>query len=196
MTLMALIRHGPTAWNAQGRMQGQANRPLSAAGRRRVETWRVPKAWRDYDWITSPLSRARDTAKMLTGRVPTADPRLIEMSWGQWEGCRLADLRAELGEEFGRMEAGGIEFQRPGGESPRQVQARVRPLLVELAHRRRPTVAVTHRGVIRALYAEAVGWDMTNEPPHELHEDCAQVFTLDADGSPRIERLNVSLRAP
>ena len=196
MTLLILIRHGRTTWNTQGRMQGRADRPLSVAGRRQVESWRVPETWRDYDWITSPLRRTRDTAKLLLGRVPTADLRLVEMSWGQWEGRRLCDLRAEIGEEFDRMAERGTEFQRPGGESPRQVQERLRPLLAELAHRCRPTVAVTHRGVIRALYAEAVGWDMTNEPPHELHEDCAQVFTLDADGSPRIERLNVSLRAP
>ena len=196
MTVLVLIRHGPTTWNAQGRMQGRANRPLSAAGRRQVETWRVPEAWWDYDWITSPLGRARDTAKMLIGRAPPADPRLVEMSWGRWEGRRLSDLRAEMGEEFDHMAARGIDLQRPGGESPRQVQDRVRPLLAELARRRRPTVAVTHRGVIRALYAEAVGWDMKDEPPDELHQDCAQVFALDTAGAPRLERLNVSLRAP
>lgn len=196
MTVLVLIRHGPTTWNAQGRMQGQADRPLSAAGRHQVETWRVPEAWRDYDWITSPLSRARDTAKMLIGRIPPADPRLVEMSWGQWEGRRLPDLRDELGEAFDRMATGGVDFQRPGGESPRQVQDRVRPLLAELARRRRPTVAVTHRGVIRAVYAEAVEWDMKDEPPHELRDDCAHVFALDTKGAPRLERINVSLRVP
>ncbi len=94
------------------------------------------------------------------------------------------------------MAAGGIEFQRPGGESPRQVQMRLRPLLAEIADRRRPTVGVTHRGVVRAVYAEAVEWDMTGEPPHELRDDCAQVFTLDRDGRCRVEHLNVDLRAP
>ena len=177
-------------------MQGRADRPLSAAGRRQVEAWRVPETWRDYDWITSPLRRTRDTAKVLLGHVPPADPRLVEMSWGRWEGRRLKDLRAEMGAEFDRMAARGIEFQPPGGESPRQVQARLRPLLAELAHRRRPTVGVTHRGVIRALYAEAVGWDMKDEPPHELHDDCAQVFALETGGDARVEHLNINLRAP
>ena len=196
MTLLILIRHGRTTWNTQGRMQGQADKPLSAAGRRQVESWRVPETWRDYDWITSPLRRTRDTAKLLLGCVPTADPRLIEMSWGQWEGRRLRGLRAEMGEEFDRMAERGIEFQRPGGESPRQVQERLRPLLAELAHRCRPTVGITHRGVIRALYADAVGWDMKSEPPDDLHDDCAQVFALEAGGKLRVERLNVNLRSP
>ncbi|HJO97854.1 MAG TPA: histidine phosphatase family protein [Rhodospirillales bacterium] len=196
MTRLVLIRHGRTAWNTQGRMQGRADRPLSAAGRRQVGAWTVPETWRDYDWITSPLKRTRDTAKMLIGHVPPVEQRLIEMDWGRWEGCRLADLRVEMGEEFDRMAAGGIEFQRPGGESPRQVQMRLRPLLAEIADRRRPTVGVTHRGVVRAVYAEAVEWDMTGEPPHELRDDCAQVFTLDRDGRCRVEHLNVDLRAP
>ncbi len=118
------------------------------------------------------------------------------MNWGQWEGCRLADLRAEMGAEFDDMEARGIEFQPPGGESPRQVQARLRPLLAELARHGRPTVAVTHRGVIRAVYAEAVGWDMKTDPPHEMLNDCAHVFALETGGHPRVEHVNVSLRAP
>jgi broad specificity phosphatase PhoE len=177
-------------------MQGRTDRPLSAAGRRQVKIWKLPEEWRDYDWITSPLRRTRDTAKMLIGRVPPIDFRLIEMSWGRWEGCRLADLRAEIGEEFDRMAARGIEFQRPGGESPLQVQARLRPLLTELADHGRPTIGVTHSGVLRAVYAEAVGWDMKDDPPHALHDDCAQVFSLDTGGISRVEHLNFSLRAP
>ena len=110
--------------------------------------------------------------------------------------CRLKDLRAEMGDAFDRMEALGIDFQRPGGESPRQVQARLRPLLAELADRRRPTVAVTHRGIIRALYAQAVGWDMKDDPPQALLDDCAHVFALEDDGGLHIERLNVNLREP
>ena len=58
------------------------------------------------------------------------------------------------------------------------------------------SVFLTHQGVIRALYAQAVGWNMKNEPPDDLHDDCAQVFALGRGGNPRVERLNVNLKAP
>ena len=62
MTLVALIRHGPTEWNEERRLQGRADRPLSAAGRARVAGWRVPGEYRDFEWVASPLKRARQTA--------------------------------------------------------------------------------------------------------------------------------------
>ena len=61
--------------------------------------------------------------------------------------------------------------------------------------RREPTLAVTHRGVIRAIYALASGWDMTGDAPHELDLYAMQLFTLRDDGEPRIERLNLPLPA-
>ena len=196
MTVLALIRHGPTAWNHEGRIQGRTDGPLAAAGRREVKSWIVPAELAGYAWLSSPLRRARETAKLLTGRDPPVEPRLTEMSWGAWEGCRLAELRAELGETMAAMEDLGIDFRPPGGESPRLVQARVRPLLVELAAGGRPTVAVTHRGVMRAIYAAATGWDMKAKPPQKLRGPCAQLFEIDVGGAPGVARLNVRLRPP
>jgi probable phosphoglycerate mutase len=66
-------------------------------------------------------------------------------------------------------------------------------LLAELAADGRPTLAVTHRGVIRAIYARAIGWDMTGEPPHGVDLYALQMFELAADGMPSIDRLNVPL---
>ena len=54
-----------------------------------------------------------------------------------------------------------------------------------------PTLAVTHRGVIRALFAEATGWDMRGKPPARLDWSAVHVFSLDDEGAPRVERLNV-----
>jgi broad specificity phosphatase PhoE len=62
-----------------------------------------------------------------------------------------------------------------------------------LAELERPTVLVTHKAVIRALYALASGWAMIGKPPAKLRPNCAQVFRLGADGMPAVERLNVSL---
>jgi len=90
-------------------------------------------------------------------------------------------------------EARGLDFQPPGGESPRQVQDRLRPLLQRLAATGRPTVAVTHKGVIRALYAQASGWDMTGRAPEKLRDGRAQRFILGPGGAPETDQLNLPL---
>ena len=87
-------------------------------------------------------------------------------------------------------------FRPGGGEGPRAVQARLAPWLAELARAGRPVAVVSHKGVIRALYAQATGWDMTGDPPARLAWDCAHLFSLAADGTPAIAQLNLPLGAP
>ncbi len=198
-TSLLLIRHGPTQWNLDRRIQGRADPSLAPAGRDAVAAWRLPpELTGEWTWLTSPLARARETAALLReASVPIEptliEPALIEMDWGAWEGRRLAELRAEGGAAMAAAEARGLDFQPPGGESPRQVQDRLRPLLERLAATGRPAVAVTHKGVIRALYALASGWDMTGRAPEKLRDGCAQRFLLGPDGAPEIDRLNLPL---
>lgn len=195
MTLLALIRHGATAWNEAGRVQGRSDVPLSEAGRAQVRTWRLPPDLDGFDWVASPLARARETAAILAGRPVDLDDRLLEMDWAAWEGRTLPELRAEIGELGPAWEADGLDFRAPGGESPRELQARLKPFLHERAAAGRPTIAVCHRGVIRSIYALAIGWDMRSKPPRRLADDCVHLFRLSPDGSPSAERLDVSLKA-
>ena len=193
MTTLLLIRHGPTEWNEQGRIQGRSDPPLSAAGRSLVQGWRLPEAEGDAEWLCSPLKRAQQTAAILRGQAVAGDGRLIEADWGAWEGRSLEDLRASGGPAMAENEARGLDFQPPGGESPRAVQQRLMPLLSALATRPKPVVAVTHKGVIRAVYALASGWDMRDKPPVKLNWACAHRFALARDGRPALAALNVSL---
>jgi probable phosphoglycerate mutase len=193
MIPLVLVRHGPTAWNETGRVQGREDIPLSAAGRAEVRGWRLPPEFAGYQWITSPLSRAVETALLLGAVDPPSDPRLAEMDWGAWSGMELEDLRAELGDLMKAWEAKGLDFQAPGGESPRAVQGRLRPFLAERAAIGAATIAVAHKGIIRAIYAEATGWDMTGPAPHKLKDGCAQMFALDAAGRPHVAQLNIAL---
>ena len=194
MTWVALVRHGPTAWNETGLVQGHSDIPLSDRGRAEVAGWRLPPALAGFALVSSPMARAVETARLFAGE-PEIEPRLIEMSWGSWEGRTLPELRAELGDLMVAWEAKGLHFCAPGGESPNQVQARLRPWLAERAGRGEATLAVCHRGVIRALYALATGWDMTGKPPDRLREPSAQLFSIAADGRPEVARLNISLVA-
>ena len=190
MTLFALIRHMPTEWNAAGRLQGAEDVPVDSAT---APKWQVPPQLDGFRWLTSPLRRARDTARLLGIAEPVIEPRLSEMRWGLWEGETLAGLRERLGAEMAAAEAAGVDLRPPGGESPREVQARIRPMLAEIAQRDRPTAAVTHKGVIRAVLALATRWDMRDKPPHRLNWSAAHLFRLDESGEPSIARLNVAL---
>jgi broad specificity phosphatase PhoE len=187
MTRLLLIRHGRTAWNEAGRLQGRADVPLSPAGRAEVATWSLPPGWQQARWLTSPLARARETAALLTTDPVTVEPRLIEMDWGAWEGRCLVDLRREAPEAMAKNEARGLDFRPHGGESPREVAARLAPLIEELARQPTPAVAVTHKGVMRAALALATGWDMRTKPPHRLRHDAALAFTCHADGRIQLE---------
>lgn len=193
MSRLLLIRHGKTAWNEAGRIQGRSDPSLSPAGRRAVEAWVLPAQAAGARWICSPLARARQTAAILHGTPVAPDPRLIETDWGAWEGKTLAELRGECGPEMAENEARGLDFRPTGGESPRDVQQRLLPLFAELAAADRAVVAVTHKGVIRAAYALASGWDMRAKPPVKLRDGCLQAFTLDAGGAPHVDTLNIPL---
>jgi len=192
VTLLALIRHAPTAWNREGRMQGRTDVPLLDESRADLMRRAVPEPYAIFRALASPLRRCLDTASLLR-LVVTPDPRLVEMDWGDYQGRTLKELRARHGFDLAENEARGLDFKPPHGESPRDVQARVAPLLTEIAAAGRPTLAVTHRGVIRAIYARAIGWAMTGEAPQELDVYAVHVFRLAEDGTPALERLNVPL---
>ncbi len=199
MTILVLIRHGATQWNLDGRIQGRADPPLAPQGRAEVSAWRLPPDMAGapgidgWVWLTSPLARARETAALLHAAPVSVEPALIEMDWGVWEGRRLAELRSEGGQDMAAREARGLDFRPPGGETPREVRARLRPLLERLEAASRATIAVTHKGVIRALYTLASGWDMTGRPPEKLRDACAHRFQLGPGGAPNAAQLNLPL---
>jgi broad specificity phosphatase PhoE len=194
MTLIVALRHAPTAWNRDQRLQGRTDVALDEEGVAVAARWRIDPAWAGYRILSSPLQRARMTAAILFPDAEIGiDRRLIEMDFGTWEGNRLAELRADPTGDAVAREAQGLDFKAPDGESPREVQARIRPLLARLAELKRPTVLVTHKAVIRALYALASGWTMIGKPPTKLRPNCAQLFRLGQDGTPAVERMNVSL---
>ena len=195
-TPLALIRHGTTEWNTDGRIQGSTDIPLSEIGRAEVRSWKVPAEFRDFVWISSPLARARETAALLGANSVAIEPRIREMDWDQWEGLSLADLRKNFAAELAEKEARGIDFQAPGGESPRQVMERITPWLADIAKAGKPTVAVTHKGVVRATLALATGWDMQDKWPVKIDWSSVQLFAVDDEGRLTAERLNIAMAPP
>ncbi|MDA7948231.1 MAG: histidine phosphatase family protein [Hyphomicrobiaceae bacterium] len=195
MVPLAMIRHGPTAWNSEKRLQGRTDVPLSEEGRETVLSWRVPEELKDYQWVASPLSRAVETARLLGASVPAIEPRLREMHYGNWEGRSLPELRQSLGEVMAENEARGVDFQPDGGERPRDVQERLSSWLADLGRSAAPTVAVSHHGVLRALYALATGWNMVDPLPEKFQWGAMQCFHVSSSGEVSVDRINVSIEA-
>ena len=193
MTILALVRHGLTSWNENKLVQGRSDIPLSKKGRMQVGNWRVPDGIKDFSIISSPLIRAKETARILFGMSIPTDDRLVEMNWSEWEGKSLNELRAKIGNLMEAWEAKGLDFKAPGGESPREVQQRLRPFMRETAKTKKNTLAVCHKGVIRAVYALSTNWDMTNKPPQKLKDDCVHLFELAKDGAPSVHQLDLPM---
>lgn len=185
----AILRHAPTEWNATGRLQGLTDTDLSPDGEALVRRWRLPPPAAGWKRVSSPLRRACRTAELLRPAMPVGtDSALREMSFGTWEGRTLTELRAEGGESFAAAEAAGLDFQPPGGESPRATMVRLAGWTSAL---REPVVAVSHKAAIRALLALATGWNMLGRPPHKLDWRSVHFFVASSDGRVAIDRLNV-----
>lgn len=187
----AVLRHAPTVWNGEGRLQGLTDTCLSSEGEAAARSWRLPPPADGWKRVSSPLQRARRTAELVQPPATVVlDSRLREMSFGIWEGFTVEQLRATGGERFAAAEAAGLDFHPPGGESPRMAMMRLSAWSSTLTG---PVVAVSHKAAIRALLALATGWNMLGRPPHKLDWKCAHFFVARDEGRVAIERLNVPL---
>lgn len=194
MIPVAFLRHGLTDWNVERRMQGRHDIPLNDEGRAMVAAWRLPDEFAELSIVASPLIRCRETAEILKANNPglgpvTFDDRLVEKHWGEWEGRNLHEMEATLGDDAHRG-----DYRPDGGESRQDMLPRVSDALADIAAAATPRIVVTHRGVIRAVYALATGWDLTGESADEMSRRKAQVFHAAPDGSATIDRLNVALK--
>jgi probable phosphoglycerate mutase len=157
------IRHGETAWNAEGRLQGAQDIPLNDLGRRQAAHSgailadlfaRDGRSEASLAFVASPLGRARTTMELVRGRLRlppdryAVDDRLREIGYGDWEGSTLAQMQAADPAVFARRETDKWTVPPPGGESYAQVQARVTDWYNGLTA---DTVAVAHGGTARAL---------------------------------------------
>lgn len=192
---VCLIRHGLTAWNLEGRIQGGTDIPLCEEGRVQVGRWRLPDGFdRASLCLTSAKLRARETALLMGFAEPRVEPRLAEMNWGDYEGSRLDELRQRLGPVFTDAESLGLDFRPPEGESPREVAHRLAAVLADLAADGRDQVLVTHKGMLRAALVLSLGWDMQGPPPVRYDPERALVLELEDRASPRFID-SVGLRA-
>ena len=94
---IAFLRHGPTGWNALGRIQGHTDIGLSDEGAAKMAGLRLPADMAAHRLYVSPLMRARQTAQLLGLSGESLDARLMEQNWGRWEGLTRAEILASHG---------------------------------------------------------------------------------------------------
>ncbi len=152
---LVLVRHGQSTYNAQARLQGQANPPLSDAGRSEAERLR-PHLPAFERVITSDLVRASETAALLGYPDATRDPRWREIDLGEWSGRPLADFADESQAAWR-----GGPLNPPGGESWEAFQARVGGAVDELVADGGTWLVVCHGGAVRAALSHVTGADPT-----------------------------------
>ena len=191
---IALLRHGPTLWNAQGRIQGHTDIPLSDEGLEKMRGLLPPSPFETARVFASPSRRARQTAEALGLVNAVWDPRLMEQNWGEWEGLSRAGILARDGEDAFARAGKALAFRPPGGESTAELHARVSSFLNEVAREEADAIAVAHLGVLRAAYTLATGWDMGTPMPPELDVSKVLVLEVTANGNPSLHALNVNFR--
>jgi broad specificity phosphatase PhoE len=159
------IRHGETDWNVERRLQGHHDTMLNARGRMQAAHCgallrnlfkRNGCAAADCGYVSSPLSRARETMELvraalgLDPRRYDIDDRVIEISFGDWEGLTIDEIKIRAAAALDARERDKWDFKPPGGESYRDVAARVGAWCASVT---RDTVVAGHGGVARALIA-------------------------------------------
>jgi broad specificity phosphatase PhoE len=190
--ILYFARHGETDWNRERRLQGQHDIPLNALGRVQASRCgelvgellaRGGRPAEDFDYVSSPLGRARETMELMRaamGLDPGAyrtDARLMEMSFGRWEGFTFAELQAREAPALAERERDKWGFVLPGGESYARLQVRVRAWYQGIA---RDTVVSAHGGVCRALIAHLDLAEPEAASMGDIGQGCIYVFDGDS----------------
>ena len=191
--MIYLIRHGETAFNAEGRFQGALDSPLTARGRAQAAA--VGEALARLvpaktPMVCSPLGRARETAEIVrrVGRLTgpfLLDPRLAEISIGEWDGLTDEDIEfAYPGARSGR-DRWDWHFHAPGGETYDGFRGRLADWLAAARASKAPMIAVSHGGCSRMLRGLHLG--LPRETFLKLHVPQDVIYRLDDAGIEAIE---------
>ena len=171
---LCLVRHGETAWNAEGRVQGQLDIPLSDVGRAQaVSVARALPEGRFQAIYSSDLGRVRETARPAAERFglePRLDARLRERHYGRFQGLLYAEAKRHLPEGYRRFQQKDPAYDFETGESLAAFFARVTSCLEEIAgrHAGEEVLVFTHGGVLEMAYRKAMARGLTSPRDFEI----------------------------
>ena len=146
---MTLIRHAETEWSLSGRHTGHTDMPLTEGGRDKARALAEKLRGRSFDRVlTSPLSRAAETAKLAGFPDAEHDPDLMEWDYGDDEGLSTPQIREQRGADWLLWRDGAA-----GGEVADDVGARVDRVIERIAADDGDVLVFAHGHVLRVLAA-------------------------------------------
>jgi probable phosphoglycerate mutase len=193
--VLILVRHGESTGNAEGLLLGRMDAPLTERGR--IQARALGPALADVTRvISSPLTRARDTAEALATGLPIEiDDRWIEVDYGEFDGRPLGDVPDEVWRRW-RTDP---SYRPPGGETLDETGARVGAACAELfategegARGPGAVVVVSHVSPIKAATCWALGLGVEGAWRLYLATASMTRITWGADG-PVLSRFNETL---
>ncbi len=196
-----LVRHGLTQWNAQKRIMGQSDIPLSAKGRAQARWLARQLRPRGIAAIyASDLARARETAEIIaTHRTPLLPVQVSaawrELNFGQWQGLTYAQVAAQYHDQLDFF-SDPEHHTPPGGESPIHLLQRLRAELLTVAQSldwsaRGDVIIVSHSGALRILLCDLLGIPL--ERQWQLRIDAGSLSALDVSLGQEAQTLHVTL---
>lgn len=173
-TRLCLVRHGETAWNAEGRVQGQTDVPLNELGHAQAHAVAAALAGERFAALyTSDLTRVRQTARPAAerfGLAPRADPGLRERHYGMFETLTYREAKERFPADYARFRERDPEFDFAGGESLSVFNARVLARVTAIAalHAGATVLVFTHGGVLEMVYRRAAGMPLSTARDFEI----------------------------
>jgi broad specificity phosphatase PhoE len=160
LTLLYLIRHARSTWNAEGRMQGRADPPLDEVGWRQARALALHLQSHKFDAIySSPLARARLTAEIVAAPHNLSvrlDPQLMERHLGDWTGLTGDEVDEWLA---AKPDHNWRRDGPPGGENSAAVAARAVSAFADIlaAHPDGAVAVVSHGDLLKAYFFHLLG---------------------------------------
>ena len=185
-TTVYLVRHGESAWNAQGRYQGRLDAPLSELGLRQADLLARRLASVRLDAVYSaPLQRARVTAERIAAphNLPvTSEPRLTEIDHGEWNGMPRPEVKRRYPDLARLWRESPERVSMPGGESLADVRQRAMAALdaIVLAHPNQAVLVVSHHAVLKVVLGALLGMGLDGF--WSVEADQASVSAADLGG--------------
>jgi broad specificity phosphatase PhoE len=186
---LLLIRHGESTANADGRLQGHLDIPLSDRGRRESDLLAERLSRLTIDALyTSTLSRARETAETVANRLGldvVERPALMERDVGELAGLTRDEIRARYPEYIRARTAGAANVTVAGYESDDDLAQRVMRVLEEIVgdHPRQTVAVVTHGGVIAVACRQTLQMPVARPGPFVVSNAGITTFDMREEDS-------------
>jgi len=188
VTRLCLVRHGETAWNAEGRVQGQLDVPLNATGLAQARAVAAALAGEAFGAIyASDLARVRQTAEPAAARLGIGvrlERALRERHYGIFERLTYVEAKERHPAEYARFRDKDPEFDFVTGESLKAFAARALACVGALLERHagESVLVFTHGGVLEMVYRHATGRGLSSPRDFEIPNAALNRIEVSGDG--------------